>query len=268
MLDNLKEAALCYKKNGYYRIRENILPAEILARASNRVEPILSGTYDSGLSPWRKWNVGDSEKIQKIDQVHLTDNSIFELVTHAVIGKVAAQITGARFIQLWATQLFYKPPGGGKNGAVGWHRDNLYWPFLEGELFTIWIALSEITPESGGLEFIPGSHRWPATSLANRFSDAYRQDFKVQLEQILLASDRANELNFEVSKESMSMGGLSIHDSMVFHGSYENKATYPRKSIALHFRTDKSKPVTSEPDYGYCSYMDNPRVCPIIYSNL
>lgn len=42
---------------------------------------------------------------------------------------------------------------------TGWHRDIRYWSFERPELITAWLALGVETPENGGLQVIPGSHR-------------------------------------------------------------------------------------------------------------
>ena len=57
---------------------------------------------------------------------------------------------------LWVRwdQAVAKGPG---SGDFPWHQDNAY-NFLKVEHFQLWIALSEITPERGGLWVVPGSH--------------------------------------------------------------------------------------------------------------
>ena len=38
-------------------------------------------------------------------------------------------------------------------------------------------------------------------------------------------------------------GGFSLHHRFTIHGSYENNSSQPRRSFALHVRTNKSKPI-------------------------
>ena len=51
-----------------------------------------------------------------------------------------------------------KQPGWGT--ATGWHQDIRYWCFSDSNLITVWLALGEEHAGNGGLQVIPGSHRW------------------------------------------------------------------------------------------------------------
>ncbi|NDD65943.1 MAG: phytanoyl-CoA dioxygenase family protein, partial [Acidobacteria bacterium] len=71
----------------------------------------------------------------------------------------ATQLLGGP-IRFWHDQLFCKPALHG--GVVAWHQDYSYWtrttPLAH---LTCWIGLDDSTRENGGLQYIPGSHRWP-----------------------------------------------------------------------------------------------------------
>lgn len=253
-------SAQFYRNNGYYIVPETVLPSTLVAKSYDRIPDILRGEYETNIAPWRRWNVGDKYKIQKIDQVHLTDTAIHKLVTHPAIGQWAAEITGARKIQVWATQLFYKPPGGGELGNIGWHTDQENWRFWEGEVFTAWLALSDVTLASGPLSFVEGSHLWEKT-LDN--GDAYCQNLD-ELRSQIIKTMPAGESWREVPAV-MQAGGLSFHHSEIWHGSAANHASSARCSIAINLRTENSYPVAAAEDYGYCQYLDDEYICPTIY---
>ena len=78
-----------------------------------------------------------------------------------------AALTGAKMVQVWATQLLHKPGGPEATGQVGWHQDFQYWNTWwkpESEVFTAWLALSDalsdIEESSGPMCFVPCSHGW------------------------------------------------------------------------------------------------------------
>ena len=149
-----------YRRDGFY-LTPPIIPADLIERVSASMDTVMAGEYETGEPPRRSWNPGDDPKrIRKIDQAHLSNRTIYELASHPEIGRWAAALLGAKRVQLWASQMLYKPPGGEVTGNVGWHQDKQYWRYMDGELFTAWVAVSDVTEQSGPMRFLRGSHRW------------------------------------------------------------------------------------------------------------
>ena len=150
-----------FQQDGFY-LTTSVLPAELIERAIPHMEAVMMGEYEPGIPPHsRLWNPGeDSHKIRKIDEAHMSDRTLYELFTHLEIGRWAAELMDARWIQLWASQLLYKPPGGRAAGHVGWHQDTQYWKYWQAgsEVFTAWIAVGDVTEDMGAMRFVRGSH--------------------------------------------------------------------------------------------------------------
>src|SRR5262245_43936341 len=91
----------------------------------------------------KRWTMYIS--VTRSDAVHLCDKSFHLLSTQPILGEWVARITGAEMVQLWSSQLFIKPAGGGEGGNIGWHTDRDYWPYWDGEVLTVWLALGEVT---------------------------------------------------------------------------------------------------------------------------
>jgi ectoine hydroxylase-related dioxygenase (phytanoyl-CoA dioxygenase family) len=244
-----------YDEKGFSLIR-TLLPDDLVQKARTRVEAVLRGEYETGVSPTYSNDGEDPKRLRKVNDAHLCDNTLFEVATHPGIGRWASEITGRPWIQLWATQMLYKPQGGSKTGNVGWHQDRQYWKYWEddSELFTAWVALSDVTEEAGAMRFASGSHHWG-------FLD--RGDF--------FASDQSAPIQppegakwLEVPGV-LSPGGVSFHHCLTYHGSGPNLSTSPRISLALHLRTDRSRPKFAATDY-YVAHLDDPKICPVIYN--
>ncbi len=106
-------------------VRE-VFPQDLLARVRTRIDAVYAGEYETGIPPVgnavaRK---GPPQSLVKIDDAHLSDRTILELVSHPAIGRWAAAITGAKFVQVFATQLLIKPTARDTQGNsnVGWHQ--------------------------------------------------------------------------------------------------------------------------------------------------
>ena len=108
-----------YLRDGFY-LSPPIIPADLIERVTASMDEVMNGTYETGVPPRRSWNPGDDPKrIRKIDQAHLSDRTIYELATHPAIGRWAAALLGAKRVQLWASQMLYKPPVSSDGGSDG-----------------------------------------------------------------------------------------------------------------------------------------------------
>ena len=58
--------------------------------------------------------------------------------------------------------------------------------------------------------------------------------------------------------------GVSFHLRLTIHGTGPNQAAGPRKSFAIHLRTESSRPATGSA-HCYVSHLDDPLYCPVIY---
>ena len=59
-------------------------------------------------------------------------------------------------------------------------------------------------------------------------------------------------------------GGVSFHHNLTYHGSGPNRTPEPRRSFALHLRTEHSRPV-DDARKGLTQFIDDPAYCPVIY---
>jgi ectoine hydroxylase-related dioxygenase (phytanoyl-CoA dioxygenase family) len=161
-------------------------------------------------------------------------------------------------------QLLQKPSATGDpqhKTNIGWHQDRYYWQVWEegSELFTAWVALTDVREDCGPMRFLRGSHRWGFVGQ----SDFYAQDIADQQKTLPLPGGAAVE---EVAA-ILPAGGVSFHDCLTFHGSGPNVSGRPRRSFALHMRTQNSRPVDGK-RVGLAQYIDDPTLCPVLYGRM
>ena len=245
-----------YRRDGFY-FSPPIIPADLIERVTARMDAVMAGEYETGEPPRRSWNPGDDPKrIRKIDQAHLSDRTIYELASHPAIGHWAAALLGAKRVQLWASQMLFKPAGGEVTGNVGWHQDKQYWRYLEGELFTAWVAVSDVTGASGPMRFLRGSHRWGLLDSG----DFFGHDHEAQQKDIPVPEGES----WEEVEAVLPPGAVSFHDRHTYHASGPNESAAPRRSFAFHLRTENAHPVEGRTDY-YVQHLDDPVYCPVLY---
>ena len=91
--------------------RPPLVPAQLVSRAVAGMDAVRAGVYETGLPPQESaWQPGDDpRRLCKIEMSHVANRAIRDLVGHRRIGELAAELTGATMVQVWWTQLLYKP---------------------------------------------------------------------------------------------------------------------------------------------------------------
>lgn len=250
-----------FDRDGFYVVPGPVLPPDLIQRVIPRMQAVMDGEYETGVAPLsRLWKPGDSPTaIRKIDDAHLSDRTILELVSHPSIGAWAAAVTGASRVQVWATQLLYKPPAGAAKGNVGWHQDYQYWQYWQpsSEVFTAWVAVGDVSDDLGPMRFVRGSHQW---GLLNG-GDFFVQDLEAQRAVLKKAGPGAA---WDEVSGALPSGGVSFHHRLTIHGSGPNLSDRPRRSFAIHLRTERSVPTDGAQDI-YVSRRNDPTACPVIF---
>jgi len=252
-----------YERDGVYLHREQVIPTDLIGRAALGMEALKRGEYETGVRPQPSyWNPGDSpQKLVKIEMPQVANRAIMEVVSHPLLGRLAAAVTGASMVQVWWVQLLIKPPSapdGAESPHVGWHQDRQYWKVWEdgSELFTAWVALSDVTTLAGPVMHVRGSHRWGLLGQG----DFYAQDYRAQGRQIALPAGET----WEEIEATLPPGGVSIHHQLTLHGSGSNRTDAPRRSLAIHMRSERSRPVEDRRQ-GLAAFIDDRAYCPVIY---
>ncbi|MGB1250523.1 MAG: phytanoyl-CoA dioxygenase family protein [Candidatus Promineifilaceae bacterium] len=255
-----------FLQDGFYQHSEPVIPAELVQRAVEGMEMIRRGEYDTGNPPYESpWNPGDSDDVLcKIEMPILANKAIMELASHPALAKLAAEVADAEMIQVWWVQLLRKPTtpdGGSLQTNVGMHQDFFYWQNHwddNSELFTAWVAVSDVTPEAGSMHFVRGSHNWGL----GEDSDFFGQDLSEQ--KAAIASRTGDEWD-EVAS-SLRPGGVSFHHCLTYHGSGPNTSGAPRLGFAIHMRTEKSQTKKGRRD-GLTEFIDNEVANPIVFGD-
>lgn len=248
-----------YDENGFALIREPVIPLALVERAIAAQELLRSGGNDTGQDHAGAY--GDPQRTDaliKIEQPQLASQAIREVVAHAGLGKWALEITGADWVQPWWVQLLVKPSGDKLASNVGWHQDRYYWSDWEegSELFTAWVALTDVTDDAGPMVFLKGSHKWGFLNQGDFFGQ--------NLDELKSGITLPAGATWDEVAGTLPTGGISFHHSLTFHGSSANISGLPRRSFAIHMRTNRSRPVDDRRS-GLTTYIDDPVICPVFH---
>ncbi|MEM7539939.1 MAG: phytanoyl-CoA dioxygenase family protein [Chloroflexota bacterium] len=257
-----------YLEDGFYIQPEPIIPQDTVDAAIIGMDELRAGRYDTGTPPQPShWNPGDdpNTKLGKIEMPQIANHAIMSLVKTPALGEWAAKVTGAEAVQIWWVQLLYKPTAQANSTiapGIGWHQDRHYWQIWEegSELFTAWVALSDVTANAGPMSFVRGSHRWGYVEGQSDFHDeADQATLQAQIQGTTGGS-------WEEVAAILPPGAASFHHNLTYHGSVANTSGAPRRSFAVHMRTEKSRPADGVRE-GLTRFIDNFDYCPVIYGD-
>ena len=99
-----------YERDGYCIADEQVAPDDVLAKALLGMVAVRDGKFDMELPPTEHPGY-DPDVLCKINNPHRSDTGLYGLVTCPQVGRKVAEITGARRVQVWASQLLIKAAG-------------------------------------------------------------------------------------------------------------------------------------------------------------
>ncbi len=197
-----------YDQDGYVIFR-NVLDSALVAAAYEHVDWLMA--QNPGIRPEK---LGHDLAVKDPFWVRLfSDDRLVDL----------AEIFLGSDLAMFAAHYICKPPKTGQ--PVLWHQDGAYWPLDPMEVTTLWLAVSESTPENGGMRVIPGTHKQTLKKLRQRDD----------IDNVL-----ASEMDGEVdSRDAVDIvlqpGDVSVHHPNIVHGSDANASERWRRGLTLRY---------------------------------
>ncbi|HKX77377.1 MAG TPA: phytanoyl-CoA dioxygenase family protein [Novosphingobium sp.] len=181
------------------------------------------------------------------------------LSTSSQLGENAARLLGRdSSIRMMLSNMSVKlPKDSGKGNPTDFHQDTPGHAYLEGSFLTAWVALDEVQPDMGAMQFYSRSHR--IGNLGN---------LKDNWDQWAPHLERSCSLSGPVA---LQPGDATIHRDGTIHGTYANVSGRPRWSWASVMvpgdarYTGAANPYTDGLGFEPFGQLDHPRF-PIIYT--
>lgn len=217
-----------FESDGFVIISGVLTLAEVEA-ARERFAPLFRGEFETGLQPdeWN-WREGrDSEQLtRQICNGWKSDHTVASIVLREDVGKACAQLRGWPGARINQDNVIWKPPG---TKPLGFHQDDSYQTWIvPAEMITCWITLDDTSADSGTIEYVRGSHRWP---LAPPIAQFHAPDDP--LADMRVAAQAANTEPDIVPIEG-SAGSAVLHHGHTWHGSRDNRVQTHRRSLVAH----------------------------------
>ena len=204
------EAVAAYRRDGYFS-PVRVMSADEARKYRDALEAHEAKTGQPLQGNWRH-------------KIHLLFTWADELVHHPKILDAVEDVIGPDIL-CWTTNFFIKEKS--DPGFVSWHQDSTYWGLDPDEVITAWVAFTEVTPENGYMQVIPGSH----TVDQLPHVDTFHKDNLLS---------RGQEISVEVDKSkaaglAMHAGEMSLHHIKLVHGSEPNRSADRRIGFAIRY---------------------------------
>lgn len=209
----------------------DVLPLEHVVELRRRLEAIgarLAELESELYEVEAAWRERPDEVVLHFLGAWRVDEWFHDLIFHPALIERARQVLGAERLRFWHDQVFWKPAR--HPGVVPWHQDYSYWTRTGPPAHaTLFISLDDMGPENGGLEYVPGSHRWGLLPL---------QDFGGDLDALQAELPEDLRAAFQPEPVRLRAGQASMHHSHLVHGSRGNPSDRPRRAVVLNYMAD------------------------------
>jgi len=154
---------------------------------------------------------------------HLCFRRSYEFSRHPKILDVVEDLIGPNIYAL-SSRFWMKP---GRDGSyVSWHQDSAYFGLEPNELVTVWLALTDSTPENGCVRVIPGTHTGKIYSHVETFDK----------KNLLARGQTIDEIDDGVAADLvLKAGQFSCHHERIVHGSDANDTDDMRIGVAFFY---------------------------------
>lgn len=220
-----------YRRHGYVTVAD-LIPVEVLGRLRERLDAVLNRRYETGVYPdeayYRPGTTLDNVP-RHVVNAWKCDRLVARVALSAELASVAAQFFGWPSLRIAVDTVWYKPPG---SSAVEFHREfEFFKSLVSPEVGNCWIALDDMEPANGSLEFAVGSHKWPDPDEAEMREAFATLRGRGGLGAVAAIVKRTPEIH----KVRCLAGACTFFDGRVWHGSEPNLSPQPRRALGLHW---------------------------------
>ncbi len=143
-----------FKKDGAVCIR-HVFDADWIPRMNEAVDRLLAAP---GSRAREATAAGGPGRFHSNTFMWRWDPDFHALALESPLPELAASLMEADSVSLFYDQAFVKLPG--TLDVTQWHHDLPFWPAGGSDIVSLWVALSSVTLEGSGLEYVAGSHKW------------------------------------------------------------------------------------------------------------
>lgn len=153
------------------------------------------------------------------------DEGVKQFVWSPRFAKIAADLLGVDAVRVYHDQALLKEAGG---GLTPWHQDQHYWPLATDDTITMWMPLTDVTPDMGTMYFASGSH-----------CNGYLGDLPISDETEAKFEQFIKKRGYmKAPGAAMAAGDATFHYGWTLHGAPGNSSLRTREVMTVIWYPD------------------------------
>jgi ectoine hydroxylase-related dioxygenase (phytanoyl-CoA dioxygenase family) len=221
-----------FERDGHVKLEGVFSPDEIEAYRAHLKRVVDDHCQESHAMERKVAGAGKNWKF--VNNLWALDEAARRFVMSPRLGRLAADLLGVDAVRLFRDQSYFKGPGGAN---TPWHQDAYFMPLETDKILTLWIPLTDITPELAPMSYVTGSHKAGYLGTSNGDDPAMdRFEEEVQAKGFQLH-------NYGTFKS----GDLAAHSAWTLHSSRTNTAPLMREAMVIVYFEDGARLVDESP---------------------
>jgi len=224
------EQARAYDEVGFF-VLEDAVDAGTVAALTEAIEPFDREVMDFlATRPDGRFSIAGVDTVSIALHPATRSDVCREFCTSELMADLCHDLIGPDARLYWDQSVYKRPHG---SEPVLWHQDNGY-TYIEPQAYlTVWVALTDATPENGCVQVLPGVHR--AGTVAHRNTPIGYECVR-DPEGAVLVPVRA--------------GDAVVFSSLTPHATGRNTTDAIRRAYIVQFAPDGAECLRGDPDSG------------------
>jgi ectoine hydroxylase-related dioxygenase (phytanoyl-CoA dioxygenase family) len=229
----MEDLAEAFDRDGVVCVRQ-LIDRDWVDRLREQVETALQNARESSDRAVRANKAG---KFVAEASLWLRYPVFREFAFESPLSEVAAEILRTSQVRLFNDSIFVKEPG--TDVRSPWHQDLPYLRITGMQACSAWVALDHVTPDSGAVQYIAGSHRWNQLFIPVEFGTEEQRPHHAADGMAPMPDIDARRDQYRVVSFELQPGDVAIHNLRTVHGAAGNSsATRRRRAFALRMCGD------------------------------
>ncbi|WP_437664959.1 phytanoyl-CoA dioxygenase family protein [Sorangium sp. So ce1182] len=171
---------------------------------------------------------GNAKGWRFVNNLWAQDDAARRFVLNRRLGRIAAELLGVEAVRVFRDQSYFKDAGG---GSTPWHQDSRFMPLDTDDILTLWIPLTDITPDMAPMSYVTGSHK--AGYLGTSQGDDESMD---------RFEEEMREKGLRISSYgSFEAGDVAAHMASTLHSSRTNASRRLREVVVIVYFADGAR---------------------------